>query len=90
MFSWSWENGDALNYCSCHPGSCVILGKITGKKLHSLGTLVAAALAQPRGCVSAREGLGTPGAPVASSGTASCLLMRPRARCKGRHGQGGR
>ena len=25
MFSWLWENGDALNYCSCHPGSCIIL-----------------------------------------------------------------
>lgn len=26
IFSWLWEKGDALHYCSCHPGSCIILG----------------------------------------------------------------
>lgn len=41
MFSWLWENSDALNYCSCSSGSCIILGGREGTTA-GLGTLVAA------------------------------------------------
>lgn len=86
MFSWLWGNSDALNYCSCPSGSCVILGGCEGTTA-GLRTLVAAepwSRALPTGssspgCRLSWEGSGGARGSPASLGTVSGLPMCPGA-----------